>query len=68
MIQNRGTIPSDFAPITHKSLSLFQFTAYKIKSVINKLDPSKPHGHDMITVCITKLCSINDQWWFLNLV
>ena len=37
-------------------LSLFQFTANDIKSIINKLDPNKAHGHDMISIRMIKLC------------
>ena len=46
LIQNRSTIPSVFTPLTNKSFSSFQFTANDIKSIINKLDPKKAHGHD----------------------
>ena len=43
-------------PLTYKSLSSFQFTANDIKSIINKLDPNKAHGHDMINIRMNKLC------------
>ena len=56
MIQNKSTIPSVFIPLTHNLLSSFQFTADDIKSVINKLDPNKAHGHDMISIRMIKLC------------
>ena len=48
-------IPSVFTPLTNKSLSLFQFTANDIKSIINKLDPNKAHGYDMISIREIKL-------------
>ena len=35
---------------------LFQFTVNDIKSILNKLDPDKTHGHDMISVSMVKLC------------
>ena len=42
----------------HHTFSLYtsnsQF-ANDIKSIINKSDPNKAHGHDMISICITKL-------------
>ena len=56
LIQNRSTIPSVFTPLTNKSLSSFQFTADDIKLIINKLDPNKVHGHDMISIRQIKLC------------
>ena len=34
----------------------FQFTFDEIKSIINKLDPNKAHGYDMISICMIKLC------------
>ena len=37
-------------------LSSFQFTADDIKSIINKLDPKKAYGHDMISIHMVKLC------------
>ena len=43
-------------PLTNRSLSSFQFTANDIKSIINKLDPNKALGHDMISICMIKLC------------
>ena len=48
-------LPSVFTPLTNKSLSLFQFAANDIKSIINKLDPNKAHGHDMISIRVIKL-------------
>ena len=45
-----------FTSLTLKSLLLFQFTANDIKSIINKLDPNKAHGHDKISICMIKLC------------
>ena len=50
------SIPSVFTPLTHKSLSSFQFTAIDIKSIINKSDPNKAHGHDMVSIRMIKLC------------
>ena len=50
MIQDRSTIPSDFTSLIQKSLLPFQFTANDIKDIINKLDPDKAHGYDMISI------------------
>ena len=33
----------------------FQYTGNDIKSTINKLDPNKAHGHDMISIHMIKL-------------
>ena len=57
MIQNKSAIPSVFTPVTHNLLLSFQFTFDEIKSIINKLDPNKAHGYDMISICMIKLCS-----------
>ena len=43
-------------PLTHKLLSSFQFIANEIKSMINKSDSNKAHGHDMISIRMIKLC------------
>ena len=56
LIQNKSTIPSVFTPLTHNLLSSFQFTADDIKSIIDKLNPNKAHGHDMISIRMIKLC------------
>ena len=56
LIQNKSTIPSVFTPLTDNLLSSFQFTADDVKSIISKLDPSKAHGHDMISIRMIKLC------------
>ena len=56
LIQSKSTIPSVFTPLTHNLLSSFQFTGDEIKSVINKLDPNKAHGHDLTSIRMIKLC------------
>ena len=55
LMQNRSTMPSVFTPLTQKSLSSFQCSTKKFKSIINKLDPKKVHGHDMISIRMIKL-------------
>ena len=55
LIQNKSTTPSVFTPLTQNLLSLFQFTADDIKSIINTLDPNKAHSHDMISILMIKL-------------
>ena len=56
MIQNKSTIPSVFKPLTHNLLTSFQFTCDDIKSIINKWDPNKAHGHDMISIYMIMWC------------
>ena len=56
LIQNKSTIPSVFKPLTYNLFSSFQFTTDDIKSIITKLDPTKAHGHDMISICMIILC------------
>ena len=56
LIQNRSTISLVFIPLTNKPLSSLQFTFNDIKSKINKLEPSKAHGYDMISIRMIKLC------------
>ena len=46
----------NFAPLTHKSISLFWFSGNDIKSTINMLDPNKVHGQDMISICMIRFC------------
>ena len=58
MIQNECAIPSVSAPLTHKSLCLFQFSAPLIKSIRNNLDPNKTQGHDMISIDVVKLSGV----------
>ena len=52
LIQNKSTLPSFFTPLNHNLLPFFQFTADDIKSIMNKLDPNKTHGDDMIGIRI----------------
>ena len=38
---------------------LTNFSKEDIYKIIKNLDPNKAHGHDMISICMTKLCSIS---------
>ena len=42
-------------PLSHKSLSSFQFKAKAIKRTLNKLGPNKVDDHDMISMYMIKL-------------
>ena len=48
IIDNGSEIPSFLYPKTDKPLSNITFTEKDIKKVIQNLDSSKAHGHDMI--------------------
>ena len=39
-----------------KSISAIAFTCHDIATLINNLDHNKAHGHDMISICMLKLC------------
>ena len=73
LIQDGSTTPPAFAPLTYKSFSPFQFSANDIKNIINKLDPGKAHGHNIITIHMIKLCDKNydifsAEWKKINVV
>ena len=55
LLQNKSTIPSVFTSLTHNLLSSIWFTADNIRSIINKLDRNKAHGHDIISIRMIKL-------------
>ena len=41
---------------TDKSISTVTFTSDDIATLIENVDPNKAHGHDMISICMFKLC------------
>ena len=41
---------------TNESLNTINFTEDDILNVIRKLDPSKAHGHDQISICMVQIC------------
>ena len=56
LIDNGSTIPSLFPLITETSLSDVDFSAEDIKKIISKLNSSKAHGDNMISIHMLKLC------------
>ena len=56
IIDNSSELPSNFLKKTDKSISAITFTCDDIATLIKNLDPNKAHGHDMISICILKLC------------
>ena len=61
LLRNRSLLPINFELFTDKSLSNITFTGSDIGRIINSLDPNKPHGHDMMSIRMLKICgdSIN---------
>ena len=56
IIDNGSEIPSFLHPRTDKSLSNITFTEKDIEKVKQNLDSNKAHGHDMISICLLKIC------------
>ena len=56
IIDNSSELPSNFLKKTDKSISAITFTCDDIATLIKNLDPNKAHGHDMISICMLKLC------------
>ena len=54
LIQSKSIVPSIVTPLTHTLLS--SNTGDDIKSIINKLDLNKVHGHDLVSIRMIKLC------------
>ena len=56
IIENNSVLPSSTIPVTDQYLANIEFTKDDIKRIICKLDPNKAHGHDMISICMLKMC------------
>ena len=56
LIDHGSILPSLFHLITDKSLSDIDFSIEDIKNTLSKLDSSKAHGDDMISIRVLKLC------------
>ena len=56
IIDNFRALPSNFLKKIDKSISAITFTCDDIATLIRNLDPSKAHGHDMISIRMLKLC------------
>ena len=57
LIDHGSILPSLFHLITtDKSLSDIDFSIEDIKNILSKLDSSKAHGDDMISIRMLKLC------------
>ena len=56
-INNSGEFPSSLCKKTDKSISAITFTSDDIATLIQNLDPNKAYGHDILNICMLKLCS-----------
>ena len=56
LVPNSSQLPSLFIRKTDKTLSNLTFSQDEIKKVIRNLDPSKAHGHDMLSIRMLKIC------------
>ena len=56
IINNTSELPPNICKKTDKSISTLTFTSDDIAAFIQNLDPNKAHGHDMLSICMLKLC------------
>ena len=56
LINNSSIFPSVLIKQTENALSSINFHSDDIAKIIQKLDPNKAHGHDMISIHILKIC------------
>ena len=54
---NGSEIPFFLHPKTDKSLSSITFTEKDIEKVLQNLDSNKPHGYDIISIRMLKICN-----------
>ena len=57
LIKNSSVLPSVLFKRTEKVISSIDFGSDGIAKIIQKLDPNKAHGHDMISIRMLKICS-----------
>ena len=56
-MNNSSKVPSTFKKKkTEKIISSISFSSNDIAKIIRDLDPDKVHGHDMISICMLKIC------------
>ena len=56
IVKNASQLPTDSLKRTNNCLSTVPFTKDHIANIIKNLDPNKAHGHDMISICMLKIC------------
>ena len=55
-IETGSSLPTQLLRRTNESLNTINFTEDDILNVIRKLDPSKAHGHDQISIRMVQIC------------
>ena len=55
-IETGSNLPTQILRRTNESLNTINFTEDDILNVIRKLDPSKAHGHDQISIRMVQIC------------
>ena len=56
MLTNSSVLPSVLFKRTENVISSIDFGSDDIAKIIQKLDPNKAHGHDMISIRMLKIC------------
>ena len=56
LITNTSVLPTNCESLTDKSLSNISFTDNDIGKIIKCFDPNKAQGHDMMSICMLKIC------------
>ena len=54
-----STLPNTYSKHTNSILETIIFSKEDIYKIIKNIDPNKAHGHDMISICMIKLCGIS---------
>ena len=57
LINNSSVLPSLLFKRTENVVSSIDFGSDDIAKLIHNLDPNKAHGHDIISICMLKICS-----------
>ena len=55
-VKNSNVLPSVLFKRTENVISSIDFSSDDIAKIIQKLDSNKAHGHDMISICMLKIC------------
>ena len=56
LISNSSELPLNLRYTTEKRLNTLNFSNNDIEKIIQNLDPNKAHGHDKISIWMTKIC------------
>ena len=56
LMNDSSTLPLTFLKRTDKLVSSISFSSNDISRIIRDLDPTKAHGHDMISIGMFKIC------------